>query len=71
MIQDEQLEHYRQSGERVRIVRDAIELNDVMGIVVAWDEKHVAIRRMNKRVVKVSRAHHMEAATDPRGSYIE
>ncbi len=55
MITDEQLNNYRLSGEMVRVVRDSLEENDVKGIVVAWDDNHVLIRRRNRKVVKLDR----------------
>ncbi len=55
MISEELLDAFRLSGEQVRIVRDGMERNDVIGIVVAWDESVVVIRKFNRRVVKVSR----------------
>ncbi|RKP54334.1 hypothetical protein D7Z26_13310 [Cohnella endophytica] len=65
-MNDEQLDRYRQEGIKVRIVRDALELNDVVGIVVAWDDEHVLIRRPNRRVIKVKRGYDMRPATEPR-----
>jgi len=55
VISDEQLEMLRQSGAKVRVRRDANPENDVRGYVVAWDDKEVLIRRMNRRVLKLSR----------------
>lgn len=55
MMTEQQLDDYRQQGTKVRIVRDSLEVNDVIGIVVAWDETTVLIRRHNRRVVKISR----------------
>ncbi|WP_239615302.1 hypothetical protein [Cohnella mopanensis] len=66
MMNDEQLDHYRIEGTKVRIVRDALELNDVVGIVVAWDEEHLLIRRPNRRVVKVKRSYEIQQASEPR-----
>lgn len=65
-MNEEQLDHYRQEGTKVRIVRDALELNDVVGIVVAWDDEYVLIRRQNRRVVKVKRGYAMQLASEPR-----
>jgi hypothetical protein len=61
-----QLDAYRVAGTTVRIVRDALEANDVVGIVVAWDERDVLIRRPNRRVVKVSREYVIQPADEPR-----
>ena len=66
LMTEEQLDAYRVAGTTVRIVRDALEANDVIGIVVAWDEKDVLIRRPNRRVVKVSRSYRIQPADEPR-----
>lgn len=66
MISEEQLDQYRVSGETIRVVRDAIEANDVKGIVVAWDESSVVIRRPNRRVVKLSRTYSYTPASEDR-----
>lgn len=55
MVSTEQLNEYRLSGQQVRVVRDNIEQNDVVGIVVAWDDESVMIRKRTRRVVKLSR----------------
>lgn len=66
MISEEQLDQYRVSGETIRVVRDAIEANDVKGIIVAWDESSVVIRRPNRRVVKLSRTYSYTPASEDR-----
>ncbi|RED56253.1 hypothetical protein [Cohnella lupini] len=66
MLNDEQLNHFRVEGTKVRVVRDALELNDVVGIVVAWDEEQLLIRRPNRRVVKVKRGYDIQLASEPR-----
>ncbi|GGD56036.1 hypothetical protein [Paenibacillus nasutitermitis] len=71
MISEEQLDAYRLEGTQVRVVRDAIEDNDVTGIVVAWDDEVVAIRRPNRRIVKVKRDYIIEPASAPRSSQWE
>lgn len=48
MISDTELDALRLSGEKVRVVRDELESNDVKGIVVAWDGEQVLIRRQNR-----------------------
>ncbi|MBW7454203.1 hypothetical protein ACFOLF_31060 [Paenibacillus sepulcri] len=68
MISEEQLDAYRVEGTRIRVVRDGIEDNDVIGIVVAWDDEVVAIRRPNRRIVKVKRNYIIEPASEPRSS---
>ncbi|MEI0736062.1 hypothetical protein VQ056_04375 [Paenibacillus sp. JTLBN-2024] len=65
MITDEQLNNYRLSGEMVRVVRDSLEENDVKGIVVAWDDNHVLIRRRNRKVVKLDRNYLFQPADEP------
>lgn len=60
VISDEQLESLRQSGVKVRVVRDANPDNDVKGYIVAWDDKEVLVRRPNRRVVKLSRNYTFE-----------
>lgn len=66
MISDEQLDAYRISGEKIRVVRDGLESNDVKGIVLAWDESQVMIRRPNKRVVKLDRSYLYQPFSEPR-----
>ncbi|MCM3626547.1 hypothetical protein M3194_04110 [Paenibacillus glycanilyticus] len=68
MISEEQLDQFRVSGDLVRVVRDEMEVNDVVGIVVAWDDTTFVIRRKNKRVVKLSRNYRVELASSERGS---
>lgn len=65
-VSEEQLDKYRLAGTKVRVVRDALELNDVIGIVVAWDAEHVMIRRQNRRIVKLSREYAMQPFTEER-----
>jgi hypothetical protein len=55
MITDDQLNVYRVDGTTLRVVRDANPKNDVRGIVVAWDEESVLIRKRNRRLVKLDR----------------
>mgnify|MGYP001271627395 CR=1 FL=1 len=66
MITEEQLDAFRQSGEPVRIVRDGLAANDVYGIIVAWDDTSLVLRKVNKRVVKLSRDYTLERAADDR-----
>ncbi|WP_027085229.1 hypothetical protein [Cohnella panacarvi] len=70
-MNDDQLNQYREEGTKIRIVRDALEQNDVVGIVVAWDDEYVLVRRPNRRVVKVKRGYRMQAASEPRPSLME
>ena len=70
MITDEQLNEYRISGERVRVVRDGLESNDIKGIVLAWDESQVMIRRPNRRVVKLDRNYIYQPFSEPRADVL-
>ncbi|MFC4306291.1 hypothetical protein [Cohnella boryungensis] len=66
MLNDEQLDKLRVDGTKIRIVRDALVQNDVVGIVVAWDEEYVLIRRPNRRVIKVKRQYAIQPAGEER-----
>jgi len=66
MIDDEQLNAYRISGEKVRVVRDGLKENDIRGIVVAWDDTHVLIRRPNRNVVKLDRNYIIQPSKEER-----
>jgi RNase P/RNase MRP subunit p29 len=55
MISDELLNEYRVNGTKLRVIRDSEAANDVKGIVVAWDEETVLIRKQNRNVVKLAR----------------
>ncbi|MNC01401.1 hypothetical protein D3C87_2101820 [compost metagenome] len=66
MISDEQLDAYRISGEKIRVIRDALESNDVKGIILAWDDSQVMVRRPNKRVVKLDRNYVFQPFSEPR-----
>jgi hypothetical protein len=55
MISEEQLDQYRIEGTKLRVIRDAIAANDVKGIVLAWDEENVMLRKQNRKVLKLSR----------------
>ncbi|ANY75130.1 hypothetical protein [Paenibacillus ihbetae] len=71
MISDERLDELRLSGDLVRVVRDDLESNDIIGFVVAWDPQHVIIRRRNRRVVKLDRNYSYQLKSEPRVSPIE
>lgn len=66
MISDQELNAYRLSGEKVRVIRDSLQSNDVRGIVVAWDDSQVVIRKSNKNVVKLDRNYIYQPASEPR-----
>lgn len=55
MIGEEQLNEYRLNGTKVRVIRDNAEANDVLGVVVAWNDEEMIIRKQNRRVVKLPR----------------
>lgn len=65
-MDEQQLDRYRVDGTKVRVIRDALEQNDVVGIVVAWDDDSVLIRRPNKRLVKLDRKYRIGPADEPR-----
>lgn len=71
MISDDQLDAYRVNGDKIRVVRDGLESNDVKGIVVAWNTELVMIRRQNRKVVKLDRNYSYQLFTEPRVSPIE
>ncbi|GLI07918.1 hypothetical protein YDYSG_39480 [Paenibacillus tyrfis] len=66
MISDEQLDKYRVEGTLLRVVRDADKANDVKGVVVAWDDDTVMIRKQNRRIVKLDRSYHFQPFLEPR-----
>ncbi|WP_433943672.1 hypothetical protein [Paenibacillus sp. SN-8-1] len=69
MITDEELDAFRLSGEKVRVIRDAIPENDVRGSVVAWSDTQVMIRRPNRNIVKLDRSYTFQPAKEPRISF--
>lgn len=71
MISDEQLDAYRLSGEKIRVIRDALPENDVRGIVVAWNDNQVMIRRPNRNIVKLDRNYTYQPSKEPRISFEE
>ncbi|MBP1154820.1 MULTISPECIES: hypothetical protein [unclassified Paenibacillus] len=68
MISDEQLNTYRLESTLLRVVRDADSANDVKGIVVAWDDSTVMIRKPNRRLVKLDRNYRFQPFAEPRTS---
>ncbi|WII36060.1 hypothetical protein [Paenibacillus thiaminolyticus] len=71
MMDETMLDRFRQEGTKVRVVRDMIEANDVIGIVVAWSEDEVMIRKRNRRIVKLSRNYLIQPFSDPRAELEE
>jgi len=71
MLNDEQLDKLRVDGTKIRVVRDALAENDIRGIVVAWDDEYVLIRRSNRRVIKVKRSYPIQLASEERNWSLE
>lgn len=63
MITDQELDQFRLEGTQIRVVRDLDPVNDVLGIVVAWNDKQVMVRKRNRKLVKLDRAYLYEPAT--------
>jgi len=57
MISEEQLDIFRQEGTLLRVIRDMDPANDVKGIVVAWDDKQVLVRKANRKMLKLDRSY--------------
>lgn len=68
MISDEKLDSYRLESTVLRVIRDADSANDVKGIVVAWDDNTVMIRKQNRRLVKLDRSYFFQPFAEPRAS---
>lgn len=66
MISEERLDQFRLSGEKVRVQRDALPENDVRGVIVAWDDKYVVLRKPNRNLVKLPRYYIFTSAKEPR-----
>lgn len=66
MISDDQLDAFRVESTVLRVIRDVNPGNDVKGIVVAWDDESVLIRKQNRRVVKLARSYVYQPFTDAR-----
>lgn len=60
MITEEELDKWRMEGTKVRVVRDDDPRNDIRGIVLAWDDDVVLIRKPNRKVVKLDRHYRYE-----------
>lgn len=65
-ITDEQLNEYRLAGTMLRVIRDASPDNDVRGIVVAWDDEYVLLRKRNRNVVKLRRSYRYQPYSEER-----
>lgn len=66
MISEEQLDQYRQDGTKLRVIRDADPNNDVKGIIVAWDDTVVMIRKGNRKLLKLDRNYVYQPVDEPR-----
>lgn len=55
MVTDEELNRFRLSGEKIRVQRDSDPQNDVRGVIIAWDEKYVILRKPNRNLLKLPR----------------
>lgn len=66
MIEDAQLNDYREQGTVLRVIRDVNPDNDVKGIVVAWNEEKVLIRKQNRNVVSLPRQYRYQPFAQPR-----
>lgn len=60
MITDDLLNEFREMGTKLRVIRDIDAINDVKGIVVAWDEHSVLIRKQNRKVIKLVRSYQFQ-----------
>jgi hypothetical protein len=65
VIDEQQLDEWRIAGTKVKVLRtpssdDALETKAIVGIVVAWDDEQVLIRKQNRKVVNVLRADRFE-----------
>ena len=69
MISDEQLNAYRINGTVLRVIRDAEPQNDVKGIVMAWNEDTVMIRKMNRRMLNLSKTYHYQPWDEERTTF--
>jgi hypothetical protein len=67
MITDDQLNEFRERGTKLRVIRDIDPIHDVKGIVVAWDEHSVLIRKQNRKVIKLVRSYKFQPWEQERG----
>lgn len=70
MITDEMLDEYRVKGTKIRVIRDMNEINDVSGIVLAWDDETVMIRKQNRKVLKLDRNYTYQLFSEARPELI-
>lgn len=60
LISEDELDRYRIEGIKVRVIRDADPVNDVKGIVLAWNDEQVMIRKQNRKIVKLDRNYRIQ-----------
>ncbi len=61
MVSEEQLDKWRIQGVLVLVRRDGDPANDVRGIIVAWDEQFVLVRKQNRKLIKLERGYTYES----------
>jgi RNase P/RNase MRP subunit p29 len=66
MVDDQQLDALRLTGERIRVVRDVNPENDVLGWLVAWNDQEIIVRKANKKVVKLKRSYAIQSVHEAR-----
>ncbi len=66
LITDDLLENWRLKGELVRVIRDVNIENDVIGLVAAWNDQQLLIRKRNKKVVELARSYYIQSASAER-----
>jgi hypothetical protein len=66
MLTEEQLDEYRVQGTILRVIRDVNPANDVKGIILAWDETSVLIRKQNRKVLKLDRNYFIQPFIEAR-----
>ncbi|WP_025680381.1 hypothetical protein [Paenibacillus massiliensis] len=71
MISEEELDALRVAGSKVRVIRDGVKANDVVGIVLAWDDQDILIRRPNRNVARVPRTYTVQLFSEPRPEMFE
>lgn len=66
MITDEQLDKFRIEGTLIRVIRDQNEENDIRGFIIAWDDELIALRKRNRKIMRLSRNYTYQPASEPR-----
>ena len=65
-VSETALDQWRLQGTLVRVVRDYNPENDVIGLVAAWNDQKVILRKRNKKVVELFRTYLFQIASEPR-----